>query len=85
VVGRLLDAGAMAVITVLDGERTLADVAARRRKAGYSLAGERVDNEIEAFVTPELADRLLGAARRRPEPRWPPGRTRPTRTISCPA
>lgn len=62
VVGRLLDAGAMAVITVLDGERTLADVAARRRKAGYSLAGERVDNEIEAFVTPELADRLLGGS-----------------------
>lgn len=59
-VGRLLDAGAMAVITVLDADRTLADVVARRRKAGYTLAGERVDNEIEAFVTPAMADRLLG-------------------------
>jgi hypothetical protein len=58
--GRLLDGGAMAVITVLDGVRTLEDVVAKRRKAGMALAGERVDNEIEAFVSPDLADRLLG-------------------------
>jgi hypothetical protein len=50
----------MAVITVLDGARTLEDVVAKRRKAGMALAGERVDNEIEAFVSPDLADRLLG-------------------------
>lgn len=59
-VGRLLDGGAMAVITVLDGARSLDDVAARRRKAGMALAGERLGNEIEAFVTPDMADRLLG-------------------------
>ncbi|NMN04169.1 MULTISPECIES: M28 family peptidase [unclassified Novosphingobium] len=59
-VGRLLDGGAMAVITVLDGARSLDDVAMRRRKAGTALAGERLDNEIEAFVTPDMADRLLG-------------------------
>ncbi|PTR11645.1 peptidase M28-like protein [Novosphingobium sp. GV055] len=61
-VGRLLDGGAMAVITVLDGTRTLDDVATRRRKAGTVLAGERLDNEIEAFVTPDMADRLLGGS-----------------------
>jgi len=59
-VGRLLDNGAMGVITVLDGSRTLTDVVARRHKVGTGLAGERVDNEIEAFVTPDMADRLLG-------------------------
>ena len=60
--GRLLDGGAMAVITVLDGARTLEDVVAKRRKAGMALAGERVDNEIEAFISPDLADRLLGGS-----------------------
>jgi hypothetical protein len=36
--GQLLDSGAAAVLTVLDGERTLEDVMARRRRAGHSRA-----------------------------------------------
>lgn len=64
--GRLLDAGAMAVITVLDGSRRLDDVAANRLKAGNSLPGEHLENEIEAFVTPEFADRLLGGSAAQP-------------------
>ncbi len=60
--GRLLDAGAAAVLTVLDGERSLDDVIARRRRAGYALAGQRLGGDIEAFVTPEVARQLLASA-----------------------
>ena len=60
--GRLLDAGAAAVLTVLDGERSLDDVIALRRRAGYALAGERLGGDIEAFVTPEVAKQLLASA-----------------------
>ncbi len=60
--GRLLDGGAAAVVTVLDGERSLDDVIARRRRAGYALAGERLGGDIEAFVTPEAAKQMLAAA-----------------------
>lgn len=60
--GKLLEGGAAAVLTVLDGERTLDDVMARRRRAGYALAGERLGGDIEAFVSPEAARQLLAAA-----------------------
>lgn len=60
--GRLLDGGAAAVLTVLDGERSLEDVIARRRRAGYALAGERIGGDIEAFLTPAAAKQLLAAA-----------------------
>jgi len=60
--GQLLDSGAAAVLTVLDGERTLEDVMARRRRAGYALSGERVGGDIEAFVTPDGARQLLASA-----------------------
>jgi len=60
--GRLLDAGAAAVLTVLDGERSLDDVIARRRRAGYALAGQRLGGDIEAFVTPDVARQLLVSA-----------------------
>jgi hypothetical protein len=60
--GRLLEGGAAAVLTVLDGERGLDDVIARRRRAGYALAGQRLGGDIEAFVTPEVAAQLLLAA-----------------------
>lgn len=60
--GRLLEGGAAAVLTVLDGERTLEDVTARRRRAGYALSGERLGGDIEAFVSAEAAVQLLAAA-----------------------
>lgn len=60
--GRLLAGGAAAVLTVLDGERTLEDVMARRRRAGYALAGERLGGDIEAFVSADAAQQLLAAA-----------------------
>ncbi len=55
----LLQAGASAVVTVLDGERTLDNIAARRRRLGYALAGEDLGGDIEAFITPEGLDRAL--------------------------
>jgi len=57
--GRLLDAGALAVLTVLDGERGLEDVIARRNRAGYAISGDKIGNEIEAFMSPATADLLL--------------------------
>lgn len=57
--GRLLDAGALAVVTVLDGERGLEDVIARRNRAGYAVSGERIGNEIEAFLSPVTAELML--------------------------
>lgn len=57
--GRLLDAGASAVLIVLDGKRTIADIAAQRAKAGYALANGRNDGDVEAFITPEFAQTLL--------------------------
>jgi len=57
--GRLLDAGAAAVITVLDGTRTLDDVAARRRRPGYALAGQKLGGDLQAYVSPELAEALF--------------------------
>lgn len=57
---RLIEAGAAAVLTVLDGERTLEAVTARRTRAGYALADDRLGGDLEAFVTPEYASRLFG-------------------------
>lgn len=56
---QLLDAGASGVITVLDGEHSLDDVIARRRRAGYALAGERLGGDIEAFMTAGAAEQVL--------------------------
>ena len=61
---RLIEAGAGAVLTVLDGERTLDAVAARRTRAGYALADNRLGGDLEAFVTANYALRLFG-------PDWP--------------
>ncbi len=61
-VGRLLDGGAAAVLTILDGERGIEDVIARRRRAGYALAGQRLGGDIEAYVTPAVAESLLAGA-----------------------
>lgn len=55
----LLAAGASAVLTVLDGDRTLASVAARRRRSGYALAGDTLGGDLEGFITREGLERLL--------------------------
>jgi hypothetical protein len=60
--GRLLDAGATAVITVLDGSRALDDVAARRRRPGYALAGQKLGGDLQAYVSPHVAEALFEAA-----------------------
>jgi hypothetical protein len=59
---RLLDAGAAAVVTVLDGTRVLDDVAARRRRPGYALAGQKLGGDLQAYVSPEVAETLFDAA-----------------------
>ena len=55
----LLAAGASSVITVLDGQRNLASVAARRKRQGYALAGEALGGDLEAFISAAEMDRLL--------------------------
>lgn len=58
----LLEAGAAAVLTVLDGDRSLDNVAARRQRSGYALADDNPGGDLEAFITREAADRLLKGA-----------------------
>ncbi|MET0180598.1 MAG: M28 family peptidase [Novosphingobium sp.] len=57
---RLIAAGASAVLTVLDGERTLGEITSRRHRAGYALAGDALGGDLEAFVTRANAARLFG-------------------------
>lgn len=58
----LLKAGASGVLTVLDGDRTLEQVAARRRRSGYALASDMLGGDLEGFITAETFDRLAIAA-----------------------
>jgi hypothetical protein len=55
----LLAAGASAVMTILDGERTFESVAARRQRSGYALASDDVGGDLEGFITREGMERLL--------------------------
>ncbi len=55
----LLRAGASAVMTVLDGERTLDNVIARRGRSGYALASDELGGDLEAFITREGLDGVL--------------------------
>ncbi|PLK25531.1 M20/M25/M40 family metallo-hydrolase [Novosphingobium sp. TH158] len=55
----LLKAGAGAVLTVLDGERTIAEVSARRKRSGYALASDKLGGDLEGFITDEAFNRLL--------------------------
>lgn len=55
----LLKAGAAGVLTVLDGERTLEQVRARRGRSGYALATEELGGDLEAFITAEGIERAL--------------------------
>lgn len=56
----LLRAGAAAVLTVLDGERTLASVAAHRSRKGYALAAEALGGDLEGFITRDGLNGVLG-------------------------
>ena len=58
---KLLDAGASAVLTLLDAERTIESIRARRGRAGYALAGDALGGDLEAFASADYATRLLGA------------------------
>lgn len=55
----LLAMGASAVLTVLDGERTLDEVAARRRRSGYALSDESLGGDLEAFIGKATMETLL--------------------------
>ena len=57
----LLAGGAAAVVTVLDGDRTLESVAARRQRFGYALAQDATGGDLEGFMTAAALERLLGA------------------------
>lgn len=58
----LIEAGAAAVLTVLDAGRTLDSVAARRQRSGYALASEALGGDLEGFITREAADRVLAGS-----------------------
>jgi hypothetical protein len=55
----LLAAGALAVLTVLDGDRSLESVAAHRQRSGYALASEATGGDLEGFITSAGMNRLL--------------------------
>jgi len=55
----LLAGGAAAVITVLDGPRSLAGVAGRRRRTGYALASEALGGDMEGFISAEGMEQVL--------------------------
>lgn len=58
----LLKAGASAVLTVLDRERTLETVARHRVRTGYALAGDALGGDLEAFVTVAAINSVLAGA-----------------------
>lgn len=55
----LLAQGASAVLTVLDGDRTMEQVAARRRRSGYALSEDALGGDLEAFVSRPTMETLL--------------------------
>ena len=55
----LLAAGAAAVLTVLDGERNLDGVAARRRRLGYALEEDATGGDLEGFLSKAGMEQLL--------------------------
>jgi hypothetical protein len=55
----LIAAGASAVLTVLDGDRTIENVTARRQRSGYALAEDNPGGDLEAFITREAMQKLL--------------------------
>ncbi len=60
----LLAAGASGVLTVLDGDRTLDNVKARRLRPGYALASDALGGDLEGFITRSgLGNLLQGSGR----------------------
>ena len=55
----LLDAGAAAVLTVLDGERSLGHVAARRQRSGYAIEEDATGGDLEGFFSPAGVEQVL--------------------------
>jgi hypothetical protein len=55
----LLAAGASAVLTVLDGERTIGNVKSRRLRPGYALASDALGGDLEGFITRSGLQNLL--------------------------
>jgi hypothetical protein len=58
----LLEGGAAAVLTVLDGNRTLPSISERRRHQGFALADDAPEGDIEAYITLDGMAKLLGGA-----------------------
>lgn len=58
----LLKAGAAAVLTVLDGDRTLDQVKARRGRSGYALSTEELGGDLEGFITAEGIEKVLAGS-----------------------
>lgn len=58
----LLEGGASAVLTVLDGDRSLDNVSARRRRSGYALANDAIGGDLEGFITEKGLGRLLASS-----------------------
>ncbi len=59
----LLAAGASGVLTVLDADRTLAQVSARRERTGYALSDDTLGGDLEGFITRAGMDQLLRGTR----------------------
>ena len=55
----LLAMGASAVLTVLDGDRSLDQVVARRQRSGYALAEDVLGGDLEAFVSRKAMEMVL--------------------------
>lgn len=59
----LLSAGASAVLTILDADRTLEQIAARRQRSGYALSDDSLGGDLEGFITRDGMDSLLARSR----------------------
>lgn len=56
---KLLTLGASAVLTVLDGDRNIEEVSARRQRSGYALANDSLGGDLEAFISRQSMEMLL--------------------------
>jgi hypothetical protein len=59
----LLQAGASGVLTVLDGDRTIANITARRGRTAYALAGAELGGDIDAFISGNAIGGVLAGSK----------------------